>query len=172
MSDDHPGDAPDDVTVAPATADDVDVLADLWVSLAADQRRYGSRLRAEANRSIIRETMLRHVVTDTVFVARRAGRAVGFVTFGTETGRYRQDVDRGTVHNIYVDEPDRGVGIGSALLGTAEKALESSGAEAVALQAMADNDAARSFYERHGYAPHRIELEKPINDDPLTSDDG
>jgi len=30
----------------------------------------------------------------------------------------------------------------------------------VALETMADNEAARRFYRRHGYEPHRIELER------------
>lgn len=176
VPDDHAADPdpnpPEEMTISTADTGDADRLADLWVDLAADQRRYGSRLEAEANRETIHETMLRHAVTGTVLVARLEGVTVGFVTFGMESGRYDQAVTRGTVHNVYVEPSDRGVGIGSALLAAAERELEAVGVEAVALEAMARNDAARSFYARHGYAPHRIELEKPINDDPVTSDDG
>ena len=161
---------PGDVTISSAGTDDADRLADLWVDLAADQRRYGSHLEGGANREAIHETMLRHAVTDTVRLARRDGVVVGFVTFGVESGRYDQDVARGTIHNVYVDPSDRGEGIGGALLAAAERELDSLGVGVVALEAMARNDAARSFYARHGYAPHRIELEKPINDDPLPDD--
>ena len=162
---------PADVTVSAADTDDAARLADLWVDLAAGQRQYGSHLEAEGNRESIGEAMLRHAVSDTVLLARRAGVAVGFVTFGIESGRYGQDVTRGTIHNVYVEPSDRGEGIGGALLAAAERELDAMGAEVVALEAMAQNDAARSLYDRHGYTPHRIELEKPINDDPL-SDDG
>ena len=183
MADDRPTDGtggsdevetelPADVTVESTDGDEADALADLWVDLAADQRRHGSHLRADANRPAIHETMLQHVVSGTVLVARRGNETIGFVTFGTESGRYRQDARRGMVHNIYVRPADRGVGIGSALLERAEAALESMGVDVIALESMAENDAARSFYRRHGYAPHRIELEKPINDDPVMSDDG
>ncbi|CCQ36595.1 GNAT family acetyltransferase [Natronomonas moolapensis 8.8.11] len=161
---------PGDVTISSAGTDDADRLADLWVDLAADQRRHSSHLEAEANREVIHETMLRHAVTDTVFSARRGGTVVGFVTFGVESGRYEQDVTRGTIHNVYVEPSDRGEGIGSALLAAAERELVSLGVGVVTLEAMARNDAARSFYARHGYTPHRIELEKPINDDPLSND--
>ena len=167
---DDPDSAPGDVTISPADTDDADRLADLWVDLAADQRRHGSHLGAGANREAIHETMLRHVVTDTVRLAERAGTVVGFVTFGAESGRYSQDVVRGTIHNVYVRPADRNEGVGSALLAAAERELASRGVEVVALEAMARNDAARSFYARHGYAPHRIELEKPINDDTLSGD--
>ena len=163
---------PADVSIDPADGGEADRLADLWVDLADDQRRHRSHLRADANRPAIHETMLQHVVSGTVLVARRGDGVVGFVTFGTESGRYRQDARRGMIHNIYVRPADRGVGIGSALLGHAEAALGAMGVDAVALQSMAANDAARSFYRRHGYAPHRIELEKPINDDHLESNEG
>jgi ribosomal protein S18 acetylase RimI-like enzyme len=161
---------PADVTVEPADAADADALADLWIELAADQRRHGSHLLAADNGPRILETMRHHIATGTAIVARRDGDPVGFVTFEVETGRYRQDAVRGMIHNIYVREPDRGEGIGSGLLDAAENALLEAGADTVALQVMADNDAARAFYDRHGYAAHRIELEKPINDDAVTSD--
>ena len=172
QSNEVPAELPGDVTVERAVSDEVDILADLWVDLAADQRQHGSHLRADANRPPIRETMLQHVVSGTVLVARRGDDAVGFVTFGPESGRYQQNARRGIIHNIYVRPADRGVGIGSALLERAESVLDSMGVDAIALESMADNDAAKAFYRHHGYLAHRIELEKPINDDPVGSDDG
>jgi len=154
---------PEDVRIEPAENGDAGALADLWVDLAADQRRYGSHLVPDENRSVIRRTMVQHIVAGTAFLARRGGSVVGFVTFGLEAGEYRQDVSRGVVQNIYVRDSDRNEGIGDGLLDAAETALDSRGADIVSLEAMADNRSARRFYERHGYEPHRIELEKPIN---------
>jgi ribosomal protein S18 acetylase RimI-like enzyme len=156
---------PDDVTIESADSDDAAALSDLWVELALDQRQHGSHLRAVENEPRIHEMMLQHVATDTAILARRDGDAVGFVTFGAESGRYEQDCTRGFVHNIYVREADRGDGIGSGLIEAAESALEAMGVEVVALEAMAENEAARAFYRRLGYAPHRVELEKAINGD-------
>lgn len=168
---DEPSTPPEDALIETPELGDAEVIADLWVDLAADQRRYGSHLEDAPNRDRILETVRQHVSTGTAFVARRSGTIVGFVTFGTETGYYRQDVDRGMIHNIYVRNPHRGDGIGLALLQAAESVLESRGVDVIALQAMAANVEAVSFYERHGYAAHRIELEKPINGDPVNSDD-
>ena len=165
-------DPPADVAVGFADSADAAALADLWVGLATDQRRHGSHLLPEENRTRVRETMLRHAVTDTALVARRDGEVVGFVTFGQETESFEQDVTRGVVHNIYVRAGDRGEGIGSELLATAEEVLVSRGVDTLSLQAMAPNDAARTFYRRHGYEPHRVELEKPAESDTLTTDDG
>ena len=164
-------DAPSDVSVALANSADADAIADLWVDLAADQRQHGSHLLPEDNRTRVAETMLKHVVTDTALVARRDDEVVGFVTFGQESERFRQDVTRGVVHNIYVQAGHRGEGIGSALLSTAEATLEERGVDTLSLQAMAENDAARAFYRRHGYEPHRVEFEKPAGSDSLTTND-
>ncbi|MFQ3319762.1 MAG: ribosomal protein S18 acetylase RimI-like enzyme [Natronomonas sp.] len=163
---------PADVSIEAAESDDASAFADLWVDLAADQRQHGSHLRPSANRGRIREAMLQHVVTDTVLLAERDGDIVGFVTFGRESESFEQDVTRGLVHNIYVTAGHRGEGIGSALLAAAEETLAERGVDSVALQAMAANDEAREFYRRHGYDPHRIELEKAVESDSLTTDDG
>ena len=226
----HP---PPGVVIRPAETADADDLATLWVELAAGQRRHGSHLHAEENRSRIYETMLQHAVTDTAFVARvvddpepdsepepdsdadRAAEAdvdpatdaeadrspdedahhatdadtdpsssradeddqaagdpelVGFVTFDLESERFQQDVTRGFVHNLVVRRDHRGRGIGTALLTGAERVLAERGADVVALQAMAANEDARAFYRRCGYEPHRVELEKPLESDNLTTD--
>lgn len=157
--------------IEPATLTDVDPLVDLWVELARDQRVYDSHLAAEANRTPVREALARHVVTDGVRVA-RADRIVGFVMFGLEQGDYEQTVTRGVVHNLFVVPGARGQGVGSALLGAAESALVRAGADVVSLEAMAANERARRFYERHGYRPHRVELEKPARSDTHSKEDG
>jgi ribosomal protein S18 acetylase RimI-like enzyme len=162
---------PSDVSIDGAESDDADRLAEIWVDLATNQRTHGSNLLPAENRNRVREAMLQHVVTDTVLVARRDDTIVGFVTFGRETEHYEQDVHRGVVHNIYVTDGNRGAGIGSELLARAESVLTEMGVDAVALQAMADNEAARRFYRRHGYEPHRVEFQKPTESDTLTTGD-
>ena len=176
-------DAPPGYRIEPGDVGDADALSGLWVELADDQRRHGSHLRAAPNRDHIREAMLQHAVTDTVLIAREEGAGgtadsdgddgspVGFITFGRESEEYTQDVARGLVHNIYVRADDRGAGVGTALLSAAERTLTDRGADAVALQAMAPNEAAHRFYRRNGYDAHRVEFEKPLESDTLTTDD-
>lgn len=150
------------VTIEPATMADADRLADLWVALAAGQRAHGSSLRTDANRTVAREAVAGHIVTGDVLVARRDGDIRGFVMVALETGSYEQDVERGIVRNLYVQPTDRGRGIGGRLLAAAEEALASVGADAVSLEAMADNEDARRFYERAGYGEHRVVFEKRL----------
>jgi len=159
---------PPGVQVTPATTDDADTVADLWVALAADQRRHGSTLLAAANRSAVREWAASRAVTGELFVARDSGESdataalLGFVGFTLEHGGYDRDCTRGIVSNLYVVPERRGEGIGSALLNAAEQALSSAGADAVVLEALATNDRARAFYAEHGYDIHRVELRKSV----------
>ncbi|WP_435174482.1 GNAT family N-acetyltransferase [Halorussus sp. AFM4] len=159
------------VSVEPGTTADADAVADTWVDLAAEQRAYDSHLLAEENRATVRAAVARSAVADELLVARTdADDVAGFVTFGIESGDYEQDVTRGVVRNIAVVPDRRGEGIGSELLRTAERRLGEAGADAVALEVMAGNEDARRFYRRHGYAPHRVELEKSVESDTLTKE--
>jgi ribosomal protein S18 acetylase RimI-like enzyme len=152
------------VTIEPPDASQAGELAELWTSLAAGQRAYGSHIKAEANTAQIHQSILRHITADRLLIA-RSDELRGFVMFSLEQGSFEQDVRRGFVENLYVRPPDRNDGIGSALLDAAERALRDRGAETVALNVMADNEDARRFYRRHGYDPYRVELEKSLDEE-------
>jgi ribosomal protein S18 acetylase RimI-like enzyme len=140
-------------------------ITDMWVDLAAGQREYGSHLLADDNRTQIRESVVRHIVTDSLLVARDAGALVGFVMFSVESGSFEQDVRRGVVENLFVAESHRRATVGQTLLDAAEARLAERGVAVVGLEVMAENEAAREFYRENGYELHRIELEKPIDTD-------
>jgi GNAT superfamily N-acetyltransferase len=140
-------------------------VTDLWVDLAAGQREYGSHLLAADNRTRIRESVVRHIVTDSLLVAREAGTLVGFVMFSVESGSFEQDVRRGVVENLFVAEPYRHETVGRQLLEAAEARLADRDVSVVGLEVMAANEAAREFYRANGYDLHRVELEKSIDTD-------
>ncbi|WP_335999182.1 GNAT family N-acetyltransferase [Halorientalis halophila] len=159
--------------------DAADALADLWVDLAAEQRAVGSHLRADANRDSIGENVRRAIVSDGLYVAvaaedddyeAEAGDVLGFVMFSASEELLATTATRGTVENLYVRPPYRGSGIGSELLAAAEADLAERGVDAVKLEVLADNEAARRFYRRHGYDPHRLQLEKPVESDNHSKD--
>ncbi|WP_411966781.1 GNAT family N-acetyltransferase [Haloferax sp. YSSS75] len=170
--------------VAVAEISDLDVLSDLWVELARGQRAFGSHLHADENRAMVRASMARHVTFDGILVARAETTStpdgaspdapddvLGFVMFEVEMGTYEQDVTRGTVSNLFVRPDRRGEGVGSRLLEAAEDKLRDVGADVVSLDVMAANESARRFYRRHGYRPHRIELEKSMQNDTHSKED-
>jgi ribosomal protein S18 acetylase RimI-like enzyme len=153
-----------DVEVRAPEPDELDAVVDMWVALAAGQRDHGSHLLAEANRAAVGETFARDLVVGGLRVA-ASDDLHGFVSFALDTGQYEEDHVRGVVRNLYVRPESRGEGVGSRLLDAAEAALAAKGAEAVRLEAMATNDAAREFYERRGYSPHRVAFEKRVESD-------
>ncbi|MFY4811830.1 GNAT family N-acetyltransferase [Haloarcula sp. AONF1] len=150
-----------------ASMDDVDTIVDLWVRLAESQRAHGSHLFGDRNRTAVRETVVQRVVAENVRIACIDQHIVGFIMVTIDSGRYEQDETRGIIENIFVKPVHRNQGIGSKLLDTAEELLRQAGADILALEAMADNESARQFYRAQGYAPHRIELEKPTENDTL-----
>jgi len=153
------------VTVDSATPADAGAVADLWVALAAEQRRHGSHLRADANHDAIRESLARHAADGGLTVARDGDTLVGFVRFGVERGSLAQDRTRGVVRNLYVASDWRDEGVGARLLDAAEAALRDRGVDVVAVEALARNADAIRLYERRGYRPHRIEFEREVEND-------
>lgn len=139
-------------------------LVEMWLSLADGQRRFESHLLVAENRARIREAICNHIATGRLLLARE-DEIRGFVMFTVEVGGYEQDLRRGIVENLYVDPEYRDEGVGATLLGQAEEQLAEQGVDVVALEVMVDNEAGRRFYRRHGYEPHRLELEKGVSPD-------
>jgi len=160
-----------DADVRLATGEDVDAIADMWVALADEQRAHGSHLLAAENRGQARDLVAQYVHADGVAVATRGNVRVGFVMFHAETGFYETDATRGVVDNLYVRPDQRGDGLGSALLDYAEDALRDRGADVLAVEALAANEAARRLYESRGYEPHRVTLERSAESDTHSKDD-
>jgi ribosomal protein S18 acetylase RimI-like enzyme len=158
-----------DVDVRTAAPGDAAAVADLWLDLAADQRRHGSHLLTDTNREAVAEALARSAVDGRLHVAVSDGEIVGFARYRVERGPLDTDVSRGVVSDLYVTPDWRREGVGSALLTTVEVALRDQGIEVVALEALARNADARRFYERRGYRPHRIEFERPL--DPEVEND-
>ncbi|MFB6094812.1 MAG: GNAT family N-acetyltransferase [Halanaeroarchaeum sp.] len=152
------------VSLARATINDVEALADAWVRLVADQRRHGAHLRAVENRSAVRSVLEQYVHANGIVVARGPEALRGFVMFHVERGMYQQDVTRGVVENLFVEETHRDAGIGSRLLSTAESELADRGADVVSLSVLAANERGRSFYADRGYEPHRIAMERSLEE--------
>lgn len=145
--------------------DDIDRVLDLWVDLARGQRHHGSHLDPDDSRDAIRLVLARRISDGDLLVAREEGATVGFLAFEFEAGSFEQSVDRGIVQYVYVEPEHRGRGVGSALFDAAESAMIDAGADAIALEVMADNGAARRFYRRRGYRPHRVEYERRVDED-------
>ncbi len=96
-------------------------------------------------------------------VAARSGAIVGLVEW--EVG-VDADPSVGEVHAIHVVPEERGRGVGSRLLDAAVDALRGHGVRRAILWVVADNSAARAFYERQGWAWDGTRLERPLGGFP------
>lgn len=85
-----------------------------------------------------------------IFVAERAGRVVGWLTCGPS-----RDVDAasntGELHGIYVDPDAVASGVGSALMAECLTILHGEGFTQATLWVLADNIAARRWYEHRDW---------------------
>jgi ribosomal protein S18 acetylase RimI-like enzyme len=162
------------VNVQRPDTDVAETVTNLWVELAEEQRCVGSHLRAVENRDTIGDNVRRAIVADGLYVAvatadddfdAEPDTVLGFVMFNAGKELLATTATRGTIENLYVRPEYRDRGIGAELMTTAEEKLAARGVDAVKLEVLAENEAARRFYRRHGYDPHRVQLEKPVESD-------
>jgi ribosomal protein S18 acetylase RimI-like enzyme len=102
-------------------------------------------------------------------VVEEAGLIVGWISFGP--CRDEGDGHEAEIYAIYVDSVYQRGGRGSALLVAAEAQLTTSispAATRLSVWALARNDAARRFYERHGYFSGPREKQELIGGKPYT----
>lgn len=140
-------------------------LVELWTALIESQRVYGANLDPTLNEAVARRYFGRLLVEDGVRVAMLDDRAIGFVSFELEPDQFQRDRSVGIVENLFVEQPYRHLGIGTALLRAAESTLAERGAELVQLEALASNVDAQSLYEDRGYQLKRLRYEKLVKTD-------
>ena len=94
-----------------------------------------------------------------VAVAERGDDVVGYVYAGLEPQSWKELRDAaGFIHDLVVDERERGKGIGSELAPSAAAWLESRGAPRVMLWTAEKNGAAQRLFERLGFRRTMIEM--------------
>lgn len=94
-----------------------------------------------------------------VSVAERNGVVVGYVYAGVEPLSWKELRDEaGFIHDVYVDEGARGLGIATALVEAAAGWLSERGVPRVLLWTAAPNAAARRVFARLGFRETMIEM--------------
>lgn len=135
-----------DIAIAPAGVDDLDVLLPLFQGyLEFYQRRHD----AAAVRAFLGARLAQ--AQSTVFLARIAGRPVGFVqlypAFASLSLR-----PSWILNDLYVVADARGQGVAEALMQRARALAVDTGACEIFLQTARDNAPAQRLYDRLGYA--------------------
>jgi len=136
-----------------ATANDARAIAEVqkraWFRAYADI--VDPALLAEETVDEREARWMEHLSSPSVtLVAEVAGRVCGFATVGA-SGREGAVSEEGELMALYVDPPAQGAGLGRALLAAAEDALRADGYAGAVACVMEANDAARVFYEKHGW---------------------
>ena len=86
-----------------------------------------------------------------IYVAEMGGVVVGWLTCGASRD-VGAPVHVGELHGIYVDPDIWGEGVGLALMDACIAELRAKGFRRATLWVLAENDAARSWYERRGWS--------------------
>lgn len=148
---------------------DLECLIEIWLTLVTSQQAYGTTLLGDPNRKHIRRFLARLLVEDGIRCVAINGEIVGFVTYECQQDRFKRSVERGFIHNLFVKEPYRGLGLGTKLLEAAEAELIERGVDVVRLEAMATNEKAHEFYRNRGFRPHRVVFQKTVETDTSNS---
>lgn len=110
-----------------------------------------------------REQLRQHVEGDDIsfFVAEDDGLVRGYVSGG------KNELGSGEVAAIYVDPEHWRRGLGTRLIEHFEAHGRERGWSTMQIRVIAENDVARSFYEKHGYEVESTE-EAPLFGEPIT----
>ncbi len=94
-----------------------------------------------------------------VLVAEGAGSLVGYAYGALEERDWNLLLDaHGAIHDVFVDEPARGQGVGRRLLVAMIEALEELGAQRLVLSTMVNNEPAQRLFGAHGFRPTMLEM--------------
>jgi GNAT superfamily N-acetyltransferase len=156
----HPG-APHHPAIRFGEPEDLPALEPLWLALYEHQRQAGMLLAPPPGAFLEWQGSLAPLLGRfaCLVVAERGGRPVGFLA-----GRVRsvplyfggQAV--GFVSDVYVDDRERGQGLGEAILDRALGWFREQGLSRVELQVLAGNTGARVFYRRLGWVEELVQM--------------
>ena len=152
--------------IRPATVRDVDALGQLWVALWDEQARHDARLRLSDDALDRWRTEAPDWVRDDgvcLLVVVEAGEVDGFAhaELWTPPPIYQGGLE---VHldELYVRPAVRGRGWGAGLVRAVAAWAQAQGAHALRMGVLAQNPAARRFWERQGATPLSMTYRKPL----------
>ncbi len=97
-----------------------------------------------------------------VLLAERDGDPIGYVTGHVETDTRRLLSRRGIVEDWFVEEPERGSGVGRSLIETLTEIFREAGCEVIESTTWASNQSARSLHHALGFHDVEIKMRKKL----------
>jgi ribosomal protein S18 acetylase RimI-like enzyme len=94
-----------------------------------------------------------------LLVAERDGAIVGYAYGAREERDWNMLLDaHGAIHDVFVEAPARGAGVGRRLVDAMVRELEALGAPRIVLSTMVGNDAAQRVFRACGFRPTMLEM--------------
>lgn len=94
-----------------------------------------------------------------VLLAEEGGQAIGLLSYSVRPGLYHAG-SSGLIEELVVHGPDRGRGIGRALMSELVQRLAALGCAEVSVSTLPGNEDAKRFYRSHGLVDEAVLLEK------------
>jgi ribosomal protein S18 acetylase RimI-like enzyme len=151
--------------IRPATLNDLDRLADLWIAFMRDHRRYAREVRTTRhNRAVVRDHLAGLVPHGQVLVV-DDGEVQGFVAVVVDLPKLDVLFASATISDLYVAPGLRGQGWGKRLVDSAVAMVRERGLHAVRITVRSGNTVARSLYRQAGFRPLQETLILPLDAD-------
>ncbi|MCF3946351.1 GNAT family N-acetyltransferase [Acidiphilium iwatense] len=156
--------------IRPAAPDDHDALLSQFLGLNRYEHAISDDRRSDHQGALESlEGAWRNIAAKggSALVVELDGRVVGhlFLLFEEDDVFIRDDVrSYGYISSLFIQEAMRGSGVGKALMVEAERIAAARGVHRLMLYVLAENPNAQRFYADAGFAPHGLEMMKPIAD--------
>jgi GNAT superfamily N-acetyltransferase len=153
------------VEVRQATADDVPAIAGLEQELVRGDAPGDPYLVRPLDRHEVEAQYRSLIAADwaVCLVAVHDGDVVGYLSGGRKDSPKWRPVEATEIHALYLKEAFRSQGIGTRLIDAFVRWSKQRGAEVVEVGAFAANTRAVAFYERAGFRPTLVHLERPVD---------
>jgi GNAT superfamily N-acetyltransferase len=158
------------LVIRPRTATDHDALVEQFHGLNLHEEPFARNRRTDRLGGLDSLAAAQKDVDETggvALVAELDGRVVGhlFLLIAEDAIYVREELRTyAYVSDLFVREEVRGLGVGKALMAEAERFARERGLRRLMIGVLSGNARAEQLYTRLGFAPHAIELTKPIGE--------
>lgn len=156
----------DIVVIRNAEHADIPKLIELSTALSMeDGQLHGEAINHDWARDHGAESFAKSIdaATSCILVALVNDQVIGSLHGYTQQAPLWRPVDIAVIISVFVESESRGSGVGTQLLSAFRTWAEESGAKRMAVSAFATNQAAIRFYQREGFAPFEVTLEKKLS---------
>lgn len=148
-----------------ASEDDIEILSELWYSLAKGMKEYSSlnELKDTAKEDS-REGFSKYLEDEktTIFLAEIADKTIGFMVLREGEHPSRIHENYVSIIDLFVKKDYRSQGYGSKMIRKAEKYAKQLDSDYLKVSSEWENKEARQFYEKNNFEEKKVEYTKRL----------